>query len=96
MLDAVMNLGYYKRTMFAMRVFVPILGSSQIDTKVTKQIRVIRRRRLPKSVQTVVGEGRVDGNEGSEMTGDDDGGEEVPLLLTEVIEYVVKTETLEM
>ena len=82
-----------------MRVFVPILGSSQIDTKVTKRIRVIRRRRLPegvdKSVQTVVGEGRVDGNEGSEMTGDD-GGEEVSLLLTEVIEYVVKTETLEM
>jgi hypothetical protein len=98
MLDAVMNLGYYKRTMFAMRIFVPILGSSQINTKVTERIRVIRRSRLPegmdKSVQTV-GEGRVDGNEGSEMTGDDDGGEEVSLLLTEVIEYMVKTETLE-
>lgn len=98
-LDAVMNLGYYKRTTFAMRVFVPILGSSQIDTKVNKRIRVMRRRRLPegvdKSVQTVVGEGRVDGNEGSERTGDDGSGEEVSLLLPEVIEYIVKTETLE-
>ena len=80
-----------------MRVFVPILGSLQIDTKENKRIRVMRRRRLPeggdKSVQTAVGEGRVDCNEGSEGTGDDGGGEEGSLLLPEVIEYIVKTET---
>ena len=50
---------------------------------------------MDKSVQTVVGEGGVDGNERSERTGDDGGGEEVSLLLPEVIEYIVKTETLE-
>ena len=99
-LDAIMNLGYYKRTIFAMRIFVPILGSSQRDTRMTKRITVMRRRqlseRVDKSVQTIVGEGMVDGNEGSERTGDDDGGEEVSLLLPELIEYMVKTETLEM
>jgi hypothetical protein len=89
---AVMNLGYHKRTMFATCVFVPILGSWQIDTKVNKRITVIRRRRLPegvdKSIQTVLGEGRVaDGNEESERTGDDGNGEEVSLSLPEVIEY---------
>jgi len=98
-LDAVMNLGYYKRTIFTMRVFVPILGSSQIDTKVNKRIRVMRRRRLPeglnKSAQTVVEEEKVEANEGPERTGDDGGGDEVSLLLPEVIEYMVRTETLE-
>ena len=66
-IDVLMNFGYRKRTMFAMRVFVPTLGSSQIDAKVNRQIKVIRRRRLPegvdKSVQTVLGEGGLDGNE---------------------------------
>ena len=98
-LDAVMNLGYNKRTIFTMRVFVPILGWSQIDTKVNKRIRVIRRRRLPegvdKSVQTDVGEGKVDVNEGPERMGDDGGGDEASLLLPEIIEYMVRTETLE-
>jgi hypothetical protein len=98
-LDAVMNLGYHKRTMFTMRVFVPTLGSSQIDTKVNKRIKVMRQRRLPegvdKSVQTVVGLGKADRNEQAEGTGDEGGCDGSSLLLPEVIEYMVKIETLE-
>jgi hypothetical protein len=102
-LDGVMNLGYYKRTTFALRVFVPTLGTSHIETKVNKPIKVVRRRQLPdgvdKSIQTginVVAEGVVDGNGGPGRMGDnDDGAEEVSILLPETIEYTVKTETLE-
>jgi hypothetical protein len=51
---------------------------------------------VDKSVQTVVEEGRIDGNEGSERTGDDDNDGEVSLLLPELIEYMIKMEILEM
>jgi hypothetical protein len=85
--------------MFTMRVFVPTLGSSQIDTKVNKRIKVMRQRRLPegvdKSVQTVVGLGRADRNEQAEGAGDEGGCDGSSLLLPEVIEYMVKIETLE-
>ena len=39
LLDGMMNLGYGKRTMFNLRIFVPILASSIKETKLTKSIK---------------------------------------------------------
>jgi len=66
-LDGIMNLGYQKRTKFALRVFLPSLGANA-QTNVMKSIEVIRRKRKVQSqieaVQGAVAAVTMDGGGG--------------------------------
>jgi hypothetical protein len=80
--------------MFAMRIFVPILGSSHRGKKEIERITVMRRKEVPEGdVRTVLG----DCIERPEGPGDDGGSEEVSrsTLLPKVIEYMTTIETME-
>lgn len=101
LLDGVMNLGYGKRTMFSLRVFVPTLGFGT-KTKLTKNIEVIRRNNRyeveNKAVQTNLGDGRDELNDVSDAAQgenqDVEGEKETAFLLPERIDYIVKIESL--
>ena len=53
-LDGIMNLGYHKTTNFALRVFLPSLGSNP-QTNVMKSIEVIGRKRIQSPIEAVQG-----------------------------------------
>lgn len=108
-IDGVMNLGYGKRTMYSLRIFVPTLASFPTQTKVTKSIKVIRgtdRRDVAnKCVQTdfavetgYEGDDRQQEgvNIGDQGQGDNkDVEEKSPILFAEKIEYILKIESLQ-
>ena len=100
LLDGVMNLGYGKRTMFSLRVLVPTLPSSATETKLTKSIKVFRRRKdrhdvENKSVQTELGDGQGEPNISDAEKGEngDVEREKETALLPERIDYILKTES---